>query len=161
MRRFLLIILLISLLFSGCAVSQQQAIKFPFELMLGIPDLSLQFEHTYSNLQEIEGGVSYEIKYAKVDYFPGSIVDHQISIYQDPQTASENYFIMEKEYFNDAWVKSSELFFSPHAKDDIFRMGCMDLTFDGVPTKSCQLLQLHNNLVIMVIANINEKNIDF
>lgn len=37
----------------------------------------------------------------------------------------------------------------------------MDLEINSLPTKSCTLLQLHNNLVILVLVNINTDNISF
>lgn len=37
----------------------------------------------------------------------------------------------------------------------------MEVKINEMPSRSCELLQLHNNIIILVLTNINSDNIDY
>jgi hypothetical protein len=158
----LFLILIALILVSGCDSSTPKGKEdFPYDLMVNIHDLTDQFVNSGNEFSTIDGAFSFEIQYMNRNDKAGALVDHQITIYPDSKSANEDFANWEDKWFNESWVTPSESTFKPKNSDDLYKMGCMDTAINGEPTKSCELLQLHNNLIILVLTNINADNISF
>lgn len=157
----LLPILFLYTLIIGCSVSTYNTKGFPDELMIGIHDLPKNFNISDSSFPEIEGGYSCEIKYENTLGGVGALIMHQITIYPDSKTSSENFSKWEKKWLNEKWVKAPETTFVPKNSSDLFRLACLQVTINDLPSKSCRFIQLHNNLIILVLTNIQPDNLNF
>ncbi len=135
--------------------------EFPYGLMVSIFDLTNQFEKTGSEFPEIDGAFSYAVVYRNRSKKTGAIFSHQITIYPDSKSANEAYSSWVTKWFNEYWIQPSDSTYTPKSPDDIYQIACMDVIINELPTRSCELLQLHNNLIILVLTNINSDNIDF
>jgi hypothetical protein len=153
----------IILLLIGCSSNPppKGVDDFPYDLMVNIIDLTNQFEYFSSEFPKIDGAFSYGISYVNKSKMIGSNFSHRITIYSDSKSAIDAFPSWETQWFNEHWTHPSDSTYAPKSSDDIYQIACMDVKINELPTRSCELLQLHNNLIILVLTNINSDNIDF
>lgn len=162
-KRSIVIFITIILLSAGCTSNPRPkgVEDFPYDLMVNIVDLTNKFEYFGSEFPEIDGAFSYSITYVNKSKMIGSNFSHWITIYSDSKSASDAYSSWETRWFNEHWTYPSDSTYKPKNSEDIYQLECMDVKINEMPTRSCGLLQLHNNLIILVLTNINSDNIDY
>jgi hypothetical protein len=162
-RRSIAVFITIILLSVGCTANPppKGVDDFPYDLMVNIVDLTNKFEYFSSEFPKIDGAFTYSITYVNKSKMIGSNFSHWVSIYSDSKSANEAYSSWETRWFNEHWTYPSDSTYKPKNSEDIYQIACMDVKINELPTRSCELLQLHNNLIILVLTNINSDNIDF
>jgi len=155
-----IVILVVILFFTGCTTTPppKGVEDFPYGLMVNIFDLSTQYKKTGSEFPVIDGAFAYSISYRNKK---NALFTHQIAIYRDSKSASDAYSLWESQWFNKNWTHPSDLTYNPKNNSDLYQLKCMDVKMNELPTRSCRMLQLHKNLIILVLTNINSESIDF
>lgn len=160
MRKIKFISFLIIIILIGCTKAPQGSEYFPDEVLLSIDDLPDSFDFLGIKAPEVDNGICYEIAYKNVNGFIGSHIYHNVAVFQSNEDAKNYYLSIQTIEFSMEKYIPSGLTFLPSDPSDIFKMGCFDVAINDVKTASCTLLQLHNNMVIEVFTNINQKNMD-
>ena len=154
----LIVVLLIFIL--GCLSSTSFAPKFPYGLMISLFDLPKGFEHTDGEFPDIEGGISHFVKYAKNNEL-GNVISHQITIYPSSEWAKGKYPDWVNQWTTDSWIEISDIKFVPKDSADTFTLKCLDLRVDNSPMKSCRFIQLHKNLIVLILVNFGTNTISY
>jgi hypothetical protein len=153
-KHFFLVLSLIVL--AGCDLQPIAPSDFPYELMLQPSDLPPGFIRTGGSFPQVEDGYSHLVGFSSNPEEIATGIGHQITIYPDFDASKAHFSDWEKEWFTPAWHEPSATF-SPLDSDDKFRLACMDVQFNGKPSRSCTYLQQHNNLIILVYGNMDDK----
>ncbi|MBI9047482.1 MAG: hypothetical protein JEZ06_23555 [Anaerolineaceae bacterium] len=147
------------ILIFGCNLVSRTPPEMPGELMINqSADLSGNYELKDMGIEEIEDGNLFYRTYEKKAENIGSIITHQISIYSDTETARNKFSFYEERLFTDIWIMPPSSNFEPIVSDDYYVYKCHDTQNDSY---SCRVIQQHQNLLIIIFVNINEKNISF
>jgi hypothetical protein len=145
---------------AGCIIQPMAPSDFPYELMLQPSDLPTGFTRTGGSFPQVEGGYSHLVGFSSNPAEIGTGIGHQITIYPDLNSAKEYFTDWEKEWFTPAWHEPATTF-TPLNADDKFRLACMEVQIDGRSSRSCTYLQQHNNLIVLVYGNINDKVLNY
>jgi len=145
---------------SGCVIEPMAPSDFPYELMLQPSDLPQGFVRTGGTFPETPGAFVHIVGYAIDPDQIGVGISHQVAIYPDLESAKTAFSIREDEVFTDVWLEPSNTYI-PLNTDDRSALKCMDVQVDDKISQSCRFLQQHNNLVVLVLANIDSEAIDF
>lgn len=162
-KHSIIVLLVLLLLSTGCNTNPPPdgASEFPFDLMVNINDLSNQFELSSNEFPIINGAFSLNETYRNRSNKTGAVFTHQITIYPDSKSANAAYSSWKTEWFNEHWITPKDSIFRPKKIEDSYQLRCMDVIIDELPSRSCRLLQVHNNLIILILTNTNSENIDF
>lgn len=159
MKKNIFALVVVLILVCSCSTTTLKARAFPYEMMLQLTDLPSQYNHLDSNFPEVKNGKSFEVAFKNKNNFVGSTILHQLAIFQDSNSAQEYYELLKGDYLQGYYLPDN-LKFSPENSDDSFQLGCIDGSINNIPTQTCDLIQLHNNLVIDVSTNINDMNLN-
>ena len=159
LRLIIITISLVSLI--GCGIRSNARDDFPYDLMIGLADLPKGFQYGDSGFPEIESAKSFYLTYGRDSDKLGALIRHQITIYPDIEAAQRSLPVWENEWFTDSWSQTEESKFRPSDQEDIYSLKCLPAQIDGRQSKSCRMLQQHNNLVILVLVNIDSENMSF
>jgi len=88
---------------------------------------------------------------------PGSYkFSYQLTSYENAEVAWNSISYWESRLFiEDAWPWPDEIVYQPLRSEDYFRIGCMDVLIDDIPFRWCRVLQVHDDKVIFLIANLD------
>jgi hypothetical protein len=153
-------IILIALFVSGCAIEPMAPSDFPYALMLQASDLPQGFIRTGGSFPQMENAFSHIVGYSSNPQKIATGISHQITIYPTSDLAIESFPRWEDEWLTNAWAEPTESY-EPLNPNDISVLKCMDIQIDNNPSQSCTYLQQHENLVILVLANIDSQAINF
>ncbi|MCP4359023.1 MAG: hypothetical protein GY796_13465, partial [Chloroflexi bacterium] len=93
------------------------------------------------------------VAYGPDKNMPWKGISHQIAVYPDEQAASLAYPKWEEQWFTYA---SESLSSTYHPRtDDVFRYEYIEMPIDDSWMRSYTYLQRHDNLIILVLANID------
>lgn len=134
---------------------------FPYDLMVNDLDLPAGFKPSGEEYTTPDNSISFEVSYANPNNKFGALFKHSITIYTDEKTAKAAYATWADKWFNEYYVTPTKMRFKPKSPEDVYQIGCYSESINGVPSQSCRFLQLHNNLIILAITNINSDNISF
>ena len=156
--------LLISLvLLSACSPSSvNTTTSFPTYLMMNAQDLPGHWKVNSFTKMDVENAESYNIEFSKpsIGTLP-LLVQHQLSVYQTIDAAKQAYPEWEKQRFPTTdWKTPDGVIFQPKDKNDLFRIACISEKIDGQPMLFCGYLQQHKNLITLVSAQLDDKNLD-
>ncbi|MBI9045735.1 MAG: hypothetical protein JEZ06_14690 [Anaerolineaceae bacterium] len=155
LKRVFIIVSLFSIL--GCNLLSNMQDEFPYDLMIGPDDLSDEFVYNSSGFEEIEDAKSFYIAYEKNTYELGSLISHQITIYSDIETAKKSIPFWESKLFTNDWFFSKENQFMPSDPEDYYTFRCLNSQINGQDFQSCTMFQQHENLIIVITVNIDNK----
>jgi len=153
-------LVLIMALMSGCVIKPMAPSDFPYDLMIQSSDLPRGFVRTGGSFPQIEGAFSHIVGYLSNPDKIATGISHQITIYPSVDLAISSFPKWENEWLTNAWSEPSETYI-PSDTGDAYVLKCMDIQIETTVSQSCTYLQQHNNLVILVLANIDSKAIDF
>ena len=145
----------------GCGITSNVQDDFPYDLMIGLADLSEDFEYKGSHFPEIEGAKSFYITYGKKSGELGALISHQITIYPDIKSAKDSIPIWENQSFTKNWLQPKESLFIPSDSDDFYAFKCLPTKINDRESQGCTSIQQHKNLVVLVIVNIDSENLSF
>jgi len=163
MKKFLVSTLIVASLISifGCSSLTAIAPKFPYDLMIGLYDLPKGFEHVNGEFPEVEGGASHFVTYSKNKNEFGELVSHQITIYPSSEIAKDKYPDWIDQWTISSWIETSEIKFTPKDTADTFTLKCLDGIVNNSPMKSCRFIQLHKNLIVLILVNFGANTISY
>ncbi len=135
----------------------------PFGRMMIAQDLPVGWSQTESTWKTLHGTqafiAEFRIKNDPQKY--NFVISHSVALYSDEKAAGRAYPDWEKEIFpTSEWIEPSDHIFEPKDAHDQYRLGCMDITLDGQPIKSCNFLQKHGYLISSVHATLDGKMIN-
>lgn len=159
LKPLVMVFLLISTM--SCSLVSSERDKFPYEMMIGLNDLPTGFEYGDSGFPEIKDATSYYLTYGRISEEIGALIRHQITIYKDVESAQNSYPDWEDQWFTDSWSTPDESSYIPHDPEDIYLLKCLPTQINERQSQACSLLQLHKNLVILVLTNIDSQNLSF
>lgn len=159
MKKYLVLLWLLFLI-SGCAFQPLATPDFPYDLMLQSNDLPAGFVRTGSSFPEVTGGFSHLVGFSSNPDSIGKGISHQITVYPDIDSAKESLSKWENEWLTEAWIIPTAVY-TPKDTEDQYILKCMDVQIDNQPSQSCTFLQQHNNLIILVLANIDNTVINY
>jgi hypothetical protein len=150
----------LSFILQACSPpSNQQTIEFPSEAMLTIRDLPKGWHRESIDFdQEVPNAESITV------YFVGStnpreshiLVSHQLSAYVDEESAQSAFPEWQEKWLSsESWKQPENWAFTPKDSDDIIEFGCLNQTINEKRFTVCTFLQLHKNLISLVLANID------
>jgi len=159
MKKTLFFLLIFSLI-SGCVFQPSAPLDFPYELMLQSADLPNGFVRMGGSFPEVSDGFSHLVGFSSNPDAIGKGISHQITIYPDMESAKDHFPRWESEWLTDAWTVPS-VTYTPMSPDDQNILKCMDLQINSEASQSCTFLQQHNNLIVLVLANIDNTAINY
>ncbi|MBT3315047.1 MAG: hypothetical protein HN390_10585 [Anaerolineae bacterium] len=145
---------------SACTIEPLAPSDFPYDLMLQASDLPQGYVRMGGSFPQIESAFSHIVGYDTNPEIAGGGISHQITIYPSQNLAIENFPSWENEWITNAWVEPANTH-KPANTNDLSVLKCLDIQIENNPTQSCTYLQQHKNLVILVLANIDSKNMNF
>lgn len=154
--RFALLIVVIS----GCVIEPMAPSDFPYDLMIQSSDLPQGFIRTGGSFPERPGAFVHIVGYSSDADQTGAGISHQLAIYSDIESAKIGFSTREDEVFTDVWSVPPETYI-PLNPSDASILKCMDVQIDNDVSQSCTFLQQHNNIVILILAVIDSKTINF
>jgi len=111
---------------------------------------------------DVENAESYNIEFSKPS--TGTLpllVQHQLSVYQTVDAAKQAYPEWEKQWIPTTdWKSPTGVVFQPKDINDLFRLACYSGKVDGQPILFCSYLQQHKNIITLVLAQVDDKNLD-
>lgn len=159
MKNVIRFVLLMALM-SGCAIEPMAPSDFPYDLMLQESDLPQGFVRTGGSFPDTPDAFVHIVGYSSNPGKIGSGISHQVAIYPDVETAKTAFSIREGEVFTDVWLEPSNTYI-PLDSNDASILKCMNVQIEDKISQSCRFLQQHNNFIILVLANIDSKVINF
>ncbi len=148
---------------SGCSIAINSPPEFPYNLMLSIDEVPFGWNRLGGNFPVEPGAIiSHATSFSPYEKPPFGInISHTITIYPDIDTATEMYPEWEQRYFTQAWQSVQDSNFSPANLDDVFRFEYWDVQIEEAPVRSYRYLQQHGNLIILILTNVDNKNLTF
>ena len=164
-KRLKFIILISLIIFTlGCAINDAIEKKldearnsFPFDLMIGIDDLSYDYRFNSGDYPKVEGAISYIAIYGRTSKELATSILHQLTIYPDSELAARDFSTWEDKWFTNDWIPIEESRFKPNNLEDLYLLKCLPAGSESWG-QSCRFLQLHGNLIILVGTTINEES---
>ena len=147
-------------LITGCSFQPISTPDFPYELMLQATDLPNGFERTGGSFPEVPDAFSHMVGFSSDPDVIGKGISHRITIYPDVDSAKDSFVQWERESFTQAWLAPSVIY-TPMDVEDQAVLKCMNVQINDGISQSCRFLQQHNNLIILVLANIDSAAINY
>jgi len=154
-----LLLLLIFMVLSACNMASPPK-DFPYELMLSYQDLPPGWERLGGSFPDELGAVSHRVAYSPQPEVSWKAISHQIAIYPDEVSAMAAYPVWEEQWFRPGWQDVPGAESSLQGINDIYRFGYHDGSIDNISFRSYRFLQLHNNMIILILANADNEFLD-
>jgi hypothetical protein len=90
----------------------------------------------------------------------GKGISHQLTIYPDIESAKSSFTDWEKKWFTDSWMTPS-ITYTPSDSNDQYVLKCLGAQINTELVQSCTFLQQHNNLMVLVLANVDNTSINW
>jgi hypothetical protein len=123
--------------------------------MLQSADLPAGFERVNGEFPHVSGGFSHLVAYSDEPGVVGIGISHQLTIYPDIDSAKDSFTNWDKEWFTNSWTTPS-IIYTPLDNTDQYEL-CMDGKSILIYLKL--FLQQHNNMIILILANIDDTSI--
>ena len=145
---------------SGCTIEPMAPLDFPYELMLQSSDLPQGLVRTGGSFPEEEGTFTHIVGYSTSPDRVGKGISHQIRVYPDTDIAYNSFPDWVNIWPSDVWSEPDTIYV-PQNPNNQYSLRCMDVKINGEPSTSCIYIQQHNNLVIIILANIDSELITY
>jgi hypothetical protein len=155
-----LFFLLVLFFVLACVVQPFSVPDFPYDPMLQSADLPAGFERVNGEFPHVSGGFSHLVAYSDEPGVVGIGISHQLTIYPDIDSAKDSFTNWDKEWFTNSWTTPS-IIYTPLDNTDQYELKCMDVQINTYLAQSCTFLQQHNNMIILVLANIDDTSINW
>ncbi|MCD4699598.1 MAG: hypothetical protein K8R91_03385 [Phycisphaerae bacterium] len=157
-RYFGIFLLLFPMLMSGC-MSFPTNLTSPIEtsLVLRIQDFPYGWEDSPFKSEEIPDALnSFYLAFLHKSSPNWINFIYHLTIYENTEMAWNSIPYWEARLFpTDAWTLSKELMFETIRSEDYLGIGFMDILIDDEPIKTYRIIQVHDNRVVYLSANLD------
>lgn len=148
---------------SGCNRIVNSPPEFPYILMLSIDEVPFGWNRLGGIFPDEPGAlISHATSFSPYKNPPYWInISHTITVYPDLDTATTAYTNWEQRYYTEVWQAVQDTNFHPVDSEDIFRFEYWDVQIDEASVRSYTYLQQHGNLIILILANVDNQKLTF
>jgi len=130
---------------------------FPYEIMIREKDLPSRFHFKSSDFPENDVGISYYVSFQTGEGEVGQFIAQEITIYPDLNISIEQYQKKVEETFIIGTYDVLDSNYTPNKSEDLFEYKCENGMINEMQNRICEIVQLHQNIIMYVLVHINEK----